>query len=115
MNTQTQKGPMCRSSLFTLLRLSIVVVCSATIDCVHITQASGLPEPGLVMYGVVRNTANANAILNTGMLNWTITPPSGAPVTITAQLSQIGGQFSYLVRVPFETLVGSATPSLNVL
>jgi hypothetical protein len=67
------------------------------------------------MYGTVRNVANANASLTTGTLTWTISPHSGSPVTISAQLTDIGGQFSYLVRVPFESIIGSATPSPNVL
>jgi len=46
------------------------------------TFAAGIPEPGLVMYGAVRNTAAGNARLITGTLTWTITPASGAPVTV---------------------------------
>lgn len=74
-----------------------------------------LPEPGLVMYGAVLNTAAGNNLLTSGTLTWTITPPSGTPVTVSSVLSNIGGQFSYLVRVPFESIVGSATPSGTAL
>jgi len=77
--------------------------------------AGGLPEPGLTMYGVVRNSANGNVRLTSGALTWTITPPSGGPVTVTALLTDLGGQYSYLLRVPFETIVGSATLSHNTL
>ncbi len=77
--------------------------------------ASGLPEPGLVMYGAVRNAAVGNTRLTAGTLTWTVTPPSGPSVVITTALSDIGGQYSYLLRVPFESIVGSATPSANVL
>ena len=77
--------------------------------------AGGLPEPGLTMYGVLRNSAAGNVRLATGALTWTITPPSGSPVTVTALLSDIGGQYSYVMRVPFETVVGSATLSPNAL
>jgi len=89
----------------------------AAMGLFNLTVASGggLPEPGLVMYGAVRNAANGNARLTNGTLTWMISPPSGSPVTISAQLSDIGGQFSYLVRVPFESIVGSATLSPNVL
>ncbi len=40
----------------------------------NLTAASGggLPEPGLVMYGAVRNAASANARLAAGTLMWTI-------------------------------------------
>ena len=78
-------------------------------------HAAGIPEPGLVMYGAVRNTAAANARLTTGTLTWTITPASGAPVTLTTPLTDISGQYSYALRVPFESVVGSSTLSANTL
>jgi hypothetical protein len=77
--------------------------------------AAGIPEPGLVMYGVVRNTAAGNARLITGTLTWTITPASGSPVTVTTPLTDISGQYSYSLRVPFESVVGSSTLSPNIL
>lgn len=78
--------------------------------------AEGLPEPGLVMYGTVVNTfGGGNARLTSGMLVWTIQPTGGAAITVTNNLANINGQFSYLLRVPFETLVGSATLSPNTL
>ena len=51
--------------------------------------AADIPEPGLVMYGVGRNTAAGNARLIVGTLTWTITPASGAPVTVTTLLTDI--------------------------
>src|ERR1035438_1221647 len=77
--------------------------------------AAGIPEPGLVMYGGVRNTAAGNARLITGTLTWTITPASGSPVTVTTPLTDISGQYSYALRVPFEFVVGSSTLSPNAL
>ncbi|MGO8926296.1 MAG: hypothetical protein ACLQU3_05320 [Limisphaerales bacterium] len=78
--------------------------------------AGGLPEPGLTMYGVVRNAATGNTRITSGALTWTITQqPSGPSVMVTALLTDIGGQYSYLLRVPFETIVGSATLSPNAL
>jgi hypothetical protein len=77
--------------------------------------AAGIPEPGLVMYGTVRNTAAGNARLITGTLTWTITPASGSPVTVTTPLTDISGQYSYALRVPFESVVGSSTLSPNTL
>ncbi len=62
----------------------------------NLTAASGggLPEPGLVMYGAVRNSANSNARLTTGTLTWTITPASGSAVTVITPLTVISGQIS---------------------
>ena len=77
--------------------------------------ADGIPEPGLVMYGVVRNATAGNARLTSGSVTFTITPASGSPITVTGPLSDIGSQYSYLLRVPFESIVGSATPSGTAL
>src|SRR5438067_1815038 len=80
-----------------------------------ITHATGLPEPGILTYGVVRNAASGNARLVTGTLVWTISPAIGNSVTITTVLTNIGNQYSYLLRVPFESVVGNGTPTPNVL
>ena len=80
-----------------------------------VVQASGVPEPGLVMYGAVHNTANANARLTTGTLTWTVLPPSGSPVTVSTALSDISGQFSYVLKVPFETVISGTVLSANTL
>ncbi len=80
-----------------------------------IASAAGIPEPGLVMYGAVHNTAAGNARLITGTLTWTITPASGAPVSVNTPLTDISGQYSYALRVPFESVVGSSTLSPNTL
>jgi hypothetical protein len=93
----------------TLALTGILLFCGAQ------SRAGGLPEPGLVMYGAVHNIANANARLTTGTLTWTISPPSGPPVTVTAALTDISGQYSCALRVPFETLIGSVTLSPNAL
>ena len=77
--------------------------------------AVGIPEPGLVMYGTVLNAATGNARLITGTITWTITPASGSPVTITTPLTDISGQYSYALRVPFESVVGSSALSPNTL
>jgi hypothetical protein len=77
--------------------------------------AAGIPEPGLVMYGAVRNTAAGNARFITGMLTWNITSAIGSPVTITTPMTDISGQYSYALRVPFESVVGSSTLSPNTL
>ena len=92
------------------VRLAVLNLFIATV-----TFAAGIPEPGLVMYGAVRNTAAGNARLITGTLTWTITPASGSPVAVTTPLTDISGQYSYALRVPFESVVGSATLSPNTL
>ena len=94
---------------------TILAVLSLFTATTTVTFAAGIPEPGLVMYGKVSNTVAGNARLTAGTLTWTITPASGSPVTITTPLTDISGQYSYALRVPFETVVGSSTLSPNTL
>jgi hypothetical protein len=94
------------------LMASIAAMCLLNLT---VASGGGLPEPGLVMYGAVHNSANANARLTAGTLTWTVSPPSGSPVTVTTALTDISGQYSYALRVPFESVVGSSTLSPNAL
>lgn len=75
----------------------------------------GIPEPGLTLYGVVNNTAVGGARLTSGVLVWTIQPPAGAPIRVTNNLANINDQFSYVLRVPFESVPAGFTLSANVL
>ena len=78
--------------------------------------ADGVPEPGYVMYGAIRDINTGGTLVNNGSITWTILPTGGgAPVTVSAALTNINGQFCYRVRVPFETLIGSTTVSTNAL
>ena len=65
--------------------------------------ADGVPEPGLVMYGVVRNTAAGNARVTSGTLSWTFTT-SGGGVTVLAPLQNLNGQFSFPVAADVRRL-----------
>ena len=79
------------------------------------TFADGVPEPGLVMYGQVLDTTSMNPVTS-GTITWTVTPVSGgAPVTVSAALTNIAGGYSYRLRVPFEALLGSTTLSAGAL
>jgi hypothetical protein len=80
-------------------------------------MAEGIPEPGVVLYGEVRNTEGGqNVRLTTGTLVWTFRPASGgASVVLTTQLTNLLDQFSYLLIVPAETEIGSLLASSNVL
>src|SRR3954451_20117233 len=61
--------------------------------------AQGIPEPGLIMYGVVRNTnSGANVMWNFGSLTWTLRPAGGQPITLSAVLTNINDQFCYLLQ-----------------
>jgi hypothetical protein len=74
--------------------------------------AQGIPEPSLIMYGVIRNVGDGNIRLISGTLTWQFQPSSGgAAVTVTTRLTNINDQFSYILRVPWETDIGSGLSS----
>lgn len=79
--------------------------------------AEGIPEPSLILYGTVRNTAGGqNLRLTSGTLVWRFHPTSGgADVVVTTQLTNLLDQFSYLLEVPCESVVSPLTASTNVL
>jgi hypothetical protein len=92
-----------------------VIVAALVLSAPSLAHADGIPEPGLVMYGAIRNLTN-NVRVTTGTLIWTITPSAGgSSVVVTTPLSDIASQYSYILRIPFETIVGSATPATNTL
>jgi hypothetical protein len=78
--------------------------------------ADGVPEPGLVMYGVVRDNTSGGAVYE-GDVTWTIVPRNGgAAITISAPLTNLNNrEYSYRLRVPFEALLGSSTLSASAL
>ena len=78
--------------------------------------AAGIPEPGLTLYGVVKNDlGGASVRLTTGTLTWTIAPSLGPPVTMTAELKNINDQFCYALAVPLESGFQGQQPSTNAL
>ena len=76
----------------------------------------GIPEPGLTMYGVVKNDiGGVHVRMTSGTLHWTVVPPSGPPVIVTTDMRNINEQFSYVVDIPFETAVPGSPPTTNAL
>jgi hypothetical protein len=80
-------------------------------------RAQGIPEPSLVMYGVVRNTQDMDRLrIVFGNLTWQFQPVGGGPsFVVSATLTNINDQFSYVLRVPCETEVPGLVVSSNVL
>jgi hypothetical protein len=77
--------------------------------------SGGIPEPGFLIYGALRNAASSNARLVSGNLAFTVAASNGSAMSFTSTLTNIGNQYSYFLRIPFETVVGNGTPSPNVL
>jgi hypothetical protein len=77
--------------------------------------ADGVPEPGVIMYGEVRDTVS-NLLVTSGTLDWSVGPAGSVQrVRLRTNLENINGRFSYRLCVPFEALVGSSTPSAAAL
>jgi hypothetical protein len=75
-------------------------------------MGQGIPEPSLIIYGTIRNSADGNVRLTAGPLTWQISPSAGGPTNIfVTTLTNINDQFSYILRVPWETDVGSGISS----
>jgi hypothetical protein len=95
-------------------RCSMVLALAWTV-CVAALGA-GIPEPGLVLYGTVRNTADNNARVVSGTLRWQFRKvSSGRTVTVTAALTNIIDQFSFVVQVPSETIIAGFDISADAL
>lgn len=89
--------------------LSILLGCLSAL-------AAGIPEPGLTLYGVVRqNLGGSHARLTTGTLEITITPTVGTPLVLQTTLTNLNNQFSFVLQVPFETSVPGFTASSGAL
>lgn len=68
--------------------------------------AQGIPEPGLVIYGVVRNeSAGVTNRLTVGTLTCEVRTAQGARVQVSTQLQNINDQFSFVLVVPLETRI----------
>ena len=79
--------------------------------------AQGLPEPSLVMYGVVRNSQDPDRLrIVAGNLTWHFQPVGGGPAfAVTATMTNINDQFSYVLRVPCETEIPGFVVSSDAL
>ncbi|MEQ2010156.1 MAG: hypothetical protein ABMA26_25515 [Limisphaerales bacterium] len=67
-----------------LLTLGLASVLAAT------ARADGIPEPGILYYGAITNTANANALVTnpTNQLNWTVQEAGGSALAIVAPIQR---------------------------
>jgi len=95
---------------------SIVLLASFGLTESGDINADGIPEPALVLYGSVTNTAGAFLLTSSGV-NWT-SVGAGSSASVSSTIASVNGQFFYVARIPFETrLAGNLTftPSPNTL
>src|SRR5204863_8345795 len=79
-------------------------------------RGDGIPEPSLVVYGVVNNLAAGGSRVSFGTLTWIFQPADGSPtITVTGVLTNINDQFSYVLRIPCETEIPGVAVSAGAL
>jgi len=85
---------------------------------VGIARADGIPEPGYIFYGEVRDPSPVSPEPN-GLttLTWDVsTKPTGRTVRVRAPLvSKGGGVYTYRVRIPYESVLGGNSLGQNAL
>src|SRR6267142_234492 len=113
MKTQTHK--LIMKNALSLAAGCRIAASLASWLATNLASAQSIPETGLLLYGQVRNTATGGNLLTYGTLRWSIQPPSGSPITVGVTLTNINDQFSYVLRVPFETVLAGFTLSPNTL
>ncbi len=96
--------------IFRRLLRPVVYLC---LSCSSATAlAQGIPEPSLILYGTIRNSADGNARLTAGPLTWQFRASDGSLTRIfTTVLTNLHDQFSYMLQVPWETDFGTGVSS----
>jgi hypothetical protein len=101
----------------TLSKRAVAILILMSVPFSKRAEAQGIPEPSLVMYGVVRNAQDPDRLrLGFGSLTWTFQPAGGGTAfVVSTTLTNINDQFSYVLRVPCESDAPGIPPSTNVL
>lgn len=101
----------------TVCKAALAILTLLTIPISQWAVAQGIPEPSLVVYGVVRNAQDPDRLrVAFGSLTWFFQPAAGGTAfAVTATLTNINDQFSYVLRVPCETDAPGIPPSTNAL
>jgi len=113
--TSTRPGRACPKAR--LSKVAVVVLALVSAPLSRWVVAQGIPEPSLVMYGAVRNAQDRDRLrMVFGNLTWSFQPAGGGPAfAVSATLTNINDQFSYVLRVPCETEVAGLPLSSNAL
>jgi hypothetical protein len=111
----TSRLPGCAA--VRLFKAAVTVLTLVTTLLSRGAVAQGIPEPSLVMYGVLRNVQDPDRLrMVFGNLTWFFQPVAGGTAfAVSATLTNINDQFSYVLRVPCETDAPGIAPSTNAL
>lgn len=75
--------------------------------------AAFIGEPETLVYGRILNRHNPNAeqLVTSGELKWSIRKPDGTLIHLTGEVDSLGGgQYSYLLRIPHQAVMLGQTP-----
>jgi hypothetical protein len=96
----------------------VIAICSATLS--QSQPPSGIPEPGMFLFGSLTNTAGGLQTSDT-IVTWKFSDNvASESVNVAATLIMVNGQFFHVARVPFETrsigttVVGRTSNVLNL-
>ena len=76
-----------------------------------------IAEPETLVYGRILNRRNPNAeqLVTSGQLLWTIHKPDGSTILLSAAADAIGGGFSYCLHIPHQAMMmGQQASALTV-
>ncbi len=94
-----------------------VVLILMTLSPIGLTAAhsEGVPLPGITLYGRITDMAGTSR-LTSGILQVQLTPQGGGEsITLLTTLTNLGGEFSFVLRVPVEIMVSGETLSDNAV
>jgi hypothetical protein len=76
-------------------------------------RGDGIPEPDLIWYGrIMQQGSGPSARLTAGVLEWVLQPANGGQArVISVALTNLNDQFSYVLRIPCETVPAGFTTS----
>jgi hypothetical protein len=100
-------------------RLGSLVLAFWSVVIPNGAHAASLPEPGLIMYGVISNSTGGLTTAPASFA-WQISAGSSS-VSVTPASVNVNGQYFYIATVPFETrsiggtAIGAATPNTFAL
>lgn len=99
------------------LFVSLTVFLSTLLTPIGVEPAhsDGVPLPGITLYGRIVDMAGTTR-LTSGLLEVQLTPQGGGEtVSLLTPLMNLGGEFSYVLRIPVELGVAGETLSNNAV
>lgn len=94
------------------MKQSILLLGLVTVLAPFPCAADGIPEPGIILYGQIKNGSFQEARVTSGTLHLDIGGGAGR-VRLSTDAGDLAGGNSYRLRIPFESLVGGNTKAPN--